>query len=80
MELLLEEERVCLERHKKELAVRRSCILYLESVTAEPEFAEHTQWRSKLSPLSSGHLGESQTRRGQELLAETDLLTRGNVP
>ena len=51
MELLLEEERGCLEHHKKELAVGSSRILYLESVTAEPEFAEHTQWRSKLPPL-----------------------------
>ena len=51
VELLLKEERVCLERHQKELAVRRSRILYLESVTAEPEFAEPTQWRSKLPPL-----------------------------
>ena len=33
---------------EKELAVRRSRILYLESVTAEPEFAERTQWWSKL--------------------------------
>ena len=29
--------------------MRTSCILYLESVTAE--FAERTQWRSKLPPL-----------------------------
>ena len=51
VKLLLEEERVCLEHHEKELAMRKSCILYLESVTTEPEFAECTQWRSKLPPL-----------------------------
>ena len=51
LELLLEEEMVCLERHEKELGVRKSWILYLESVTAEPEFAECTQWQSKLPPL-----------------------------
>ena len=51
VELLLAEERLCLERHEKELAVRKSRVLYLESVTAESEFAERTQWRSKLPPL-----------------------------
>ena len=52
VKLLLAEERLCLvERHKKELAVRKSRVLYLESVTAESEFAECTQWRSKLPPL-----------------------------
>ena len=49
--LLLAEERLCLEQHKKELAVRKSQVLYLESVTAESEFAECTQWRSKFPPL-----------------------------
>ena len=43
VELLLEEERGCLEHHKKELAVPRSRILYLQSGTKEPEFAELTQ-------------------------------------
>ena len=51
VELLLAEERPCLESHEKELAVRKSQVLYLESVTAEPKFAEHTQWRSRLPPL-----------------------------
>ena len=51
VELLLEEERVCLEGHEKELAVCRSRVLYLEAVMAEPEFAERTQWRSKLPAL-----------------------------
>ena len=46
VELLLAEE-----RHKKELAVRRSRVLYLESVTADSEFAERTQWQSKLPLL-----------------------------
>ena len=51
VEILLAEERLCLERHEQELAVRKSQVLYLESVTADSEFAERTQWRSKLPPL-----------------------------
>ena len=51
VELLLAGERLCLERHEKELAVRKSRVLYLESVTADLEFAERTQWRSKLPSL-----------------------------
>ena len=46
VELLLAEERLCLERHEKELAVRKYRVLYLESVTADSEFTERTQWRS----------------------------------
>ena len=34
IELMLAEERICLERHEQELAVRRARILYLESVTS----------------------------------------------
>ena len=48
---LLEEERICLERHEKELAIRRSQVLYHEAVVAEPEFVERTQWRSKQPAL-----------------------------
>ena len=51
VEFVLEEERICLEQHEKELAVRRSWVLNLESVTAEPEFTKHTQWGSKLPSL-----------------------------
>ena len=51
VELLLAEERLCLERHEKELAVRISRVLYLESVTADSKFAECTQWRIKLPVL-----------------------------
>ena len=51
VELLLAEERLCLEHHEKELAVPKSRVLYLESVTTEPEFAEGNQWRSRLPPL-----------------------------
>ena len=51
VELLLAEERLCLERHEKKLAVRKSWVLYLESVTADSEFTERTQWRSKLPSL-----------------------------
>ena len=42
VELLLAEERLCLERHEKEIAVRKSQVLYLQSVTADSEFAEGT--------------------------------------
>ena len=31
---MLAEERICLERHKQELAVRKACVMYLESVSA----------------------------------------------
>ena len=51
MELLLEEKRICLKQHEKELAERRSQVLYLESVMGEPEFVECNQWRSKLPSL-----------------------------
>ena len=51
VELLLAKERLCLECHEKELAVLKFQVLYLVSVTAEPEFAERTQWRSRLPPL-----------------------------
>ena len=51
VELLLAEERLCLERHMKELAVRKSRVLYLESVTEDSEFKEHTYWRSKMPSL-----------------------------
>ena len=42
VELLLAEERICLESHKQELAVRKARVLYLESVTADSEFKEQT--------------------------------------
>ena len=51
VELLLAEERLCLEQHEKELAEWKSRVLYHESVTAELEFGEIIQWRSKLPPL-----------------------------
>ena len=51
VELLLAKERICLERHEQELAVRKACVLYLESVTADSEFKEWTQWRSKMPSL-----------------------------
>ena len=51
IELMLAEERICLERHEQELAVRKAHVLYLESVTSESEFQERTQWRTKLPIL-----------------------------
>ena len=35
IEMMLTEERVCLERHKEELFVRQAQVLYLESITSE---------------------------------------------
>ena len=66
VELMLAEERLCLEQHEKELAVRKSWVLYLESVTVNSEFAERTQWRSKLTTLPRWSSGESQTKRDLE--------------
>ena len=43
LELLLSEERICLERHKQELAVHKACVLYLESGIADSEFKERAQ-------------------------------------
>ena len=52
IELMLAEERICLERHKQELAVCRARVLYPESVTSEDsEFQEQTQLRGKLPSL-----------------------------
>ena len=51
IELMLAEERVCLERHEQELVVRKARVLYLESVTSESGFQERTQWRQKLPSL-----------------------------
>ena len=51
VELLLAEERLCLERHEKELAVQKSRVWYLESVTADSEFTEPNNWQSELPSL-----------------------------
>ena len=51
VELMLAEERICLERHEQELAVRKARVMYLESVSAESEFQEQTNWRVKLPSL-----------------------------
>ena len=49
---MLVEERVCLERHKEELAIRQAQVLYLESITSEDAvFHERTDWRKKLQSL-----------------------------
>ena len=43
IELMLTQERLCLERHEQELAIRQAHVLYLESVTSvEAEFQEQT--------------------------------------
>ena len=52
IEMMLAVERVCLERHKEELAVRQARVLYLESITSESAaFKERTKWRKKLPSL-----------------------------
>ena len=52
IEMMLVEERVCLERHKEELAVRQARVLYLESITSEvAAFQERTNWRKNLPSL-----------------------------
>ena len=51
VEMMLAEERICLERHKQELAVCKILVMYLESVTVESEFQEPTNWRAKLPSL-----------------------------
>ena len=52
IEMMLAKERVCLERHKEELAVRQAWVLYLESITSEnAAFKERTEWRKKLPSL-----------------------------
>ena len=49
IEMMLAEERVCLERHKDKLAVQQARVLYLESITSEDAvFQERTDWRKKL--------------------------------
>ena len=53
IDFFLEEEKACLECVEKEVLVQRSRVLFLESVMAEPEFVEDTQWRDKLPPLPS---------------------------
>ena len=46
IEMMLAEERVCLERHKEELAVRQARVLYLELITLkDAAFKERTEWR-----------------------------------
>ena len=43
IEMMLAEERVCLERNEQELAVRQARVLYLESITSEDAvFQERT--------------------------------------
>ena len=69
IEMMLVEERVCLERHEQELAVRKACVLYLESVTTESvtsEFKERTRWRAKLPPLPQWPSKRKSNKKRQE--------------
>ena len=76
IELMLAEERICLERHEQELAVRRARVLYLESVTSEEaEFQERTEWRKKLPSLPrwpSRRKGSKRKPRGADRCADGD--------
>ena len=48
IELMLAEERTCLDRHEQKLAMRQARVLYLESITSEDAaFQEQTDWRKK---------------------------------
>ena len=71
IERMLAEERIYLERHEQELAVRRARVLYLESVTSED--------RNGLTGDRSYHRcqdGRPGGRRTRESLGElTDALT-----
>ena len=76
IELMLAKERICLERHEQELAVRRACVLYLESVTSEEgEFQERTDWRKKLPLLPrwpSRRKANKRKPRGADRCADRD--------
>ena len=76
IELMLAEERICLERHEQELAVRQAHVLYLESVTSEEsEFQERTDWRKKLPSLPrwpSRRKANKRQPRGADRCADGD--------
>ena len=78
IELMLAEERICLERHEQELAVRRARVLYLESVTSEEaEFQERTDWRKKLPLLPRW---PSRRKANKRQLRGADRCADGNEP
>ena len=61
IEMMLAEERVCLERHKEELAIRQARVLYLESVTSEDAcvsgadgLEEEIAFSTKMASLEEG--------------------------
>ena len=58
IEILLEEERSYLERVEKEVAVRKSRVLYL----ADSDFTEQTLWRDKLPHPSLAGLLKGRVR------------------
>ena len=62
IEILLEEERSCLEWVEKEEAVWKSRVLYLESIMADSEFIEQTLWRDKLPHPSLAGLLKGRVR------------------
>ena len=73
---MLAEERICLERHEQELAVRRACVLYLESITSEDAaFQERMDWRKKLPLLPrwpSRRKANKGKSRGADSCADRD--------
>ena len=62
VELMLAEKRICLERHKQELAVRKARVMYLES-----EFQERTNWRVKLPSLPKWPSRRKSNKKRQRL-------------
>ena len=73
---MLVQERICLERHEQEFAVRRARILYLESITSEDAaFQERTDWRKKLPSLPrwlSRRKANKRKPRGADRCADRD--------
>ena len=70
IEMMLAKKRVCLERHKEELAVRQAQVLYLESITSEyAVFQERTDWSKKLPLLPRWPSGRKANKRKPSVAA-----------
>ena len=69
IEIMLVEERVCLERHEKELAVLKARVLYLESVITESVTSSSRNVQGgdpSFHLCHSGRQGGNLIRREQE--------------
>ena len=63
VELMLSEERICLERHEQEFAVRKAHVMYLESVSVESELRNELTGELSCHLCQSGRQGGSPTRK-----------------